>query len=57
MLQRLHVLLEIGDPRLRMGYRVADSVHCLVKLEISRLIIDQRPDSALTLVDLGADRV
>jgi hypothetical protein len=56
VLQRLHVLLEIGDPRLRLGYRVMDSGHRLVKLDLGRLIVDQFPDRPLTVVDLGADR-
>jgi hypothetical protein len=56
VLHRFHVLLKIGDSGLGLGHRVTHAAHRLVKADIDLLVIDQRSDRALTVVDLGGNR-
>lgn len=57
MLQRLHILLEVGGSGLRLGHGV---VHCgcrLFEVGVELFVIDQCSRSSLSPVDLGADRI
>ena len=57
MLHGFHVFLEVGNARLRLGHRVTHGARRLFEVGVERFVVDQRAGSALSSIDLGANRV
>ena len=57
MLQGFHILLEVGDSRLRLDHRVTHGAGRLFEVGIELFVVDQRSCGSLPAIDLGADRV
>ena len=57
MLHGFHILLEVGNPCLRLEHRVTHGTRRLIEVAIKLFVVNQRSRRSLTPVDLGADRV
>src|SRR5579864_3766035 len=57
VLQGFHVVVEVCNPCLCLGHRVTHGTGRLFEIAVELFVVNERPGSSLSSIDLGADRV